>query len=229
MPQSGLRTGSFNKGIKAQSAARRRDKVIRAAIEVIAEQGVRGLTHRNVDRHLDWPLGSTSNYFRRRSELLMAMTERIMQLDLMDLAILEDDFQSSGVTVELLTERLINLMEKWMQPAGRVRAIARAEILFESTRSPEIQQATQAQMGVAEALFMRIFDELGSADSLASAEFFGILMTGMSVGMRVMNKALGRHELQVLVQAWISLGLQRRSGKAVRPRSKAVSAAPGAT
>src|SRR5262245_42599709 len=41
-----------------------------AAIEVLAERGTRGLTHRAVDARAGLPLGSTSNRFRTRNALL---------------------------------------------------------------------------------------------------------------------------------------------------------------
>lgn len=50
----------------------RRDRIADAALDIVAVDGVRGLTHRAVDRHLGLPLGSTSYYFRTRAELLTA-------------------------------------------------------------------------------------------------------------------------------------------------------------
>ena len=193
-------------------SSRRRDQVIVAAIQVLAQYGARGLTHRQIDRHLEWPLGSTSNYFRRRSDLFVAITERIMQLDLSDLAILDDDAASGRVTKAMLTDRIVGLMQKWARPARRSRTLARAEILFESTRNPEVRQATQAQMAVAEALFMRVFAELGSHAPLASAGFFAVMMTGMSVGACLMGQVPEQQEFERLVGTWIDLAIAQRPG-----------------
>ena len=192
-------------------SSRRRDQVVVAAIQVLAQYGARGLTHRQVDRHLEWPLGSTSNYYRRRSDLFVAITERIMQLDLADLAILDDDFGHGGVTTAVVTERIVALMQKWAKPSRRSRTMARAEILFESSRNAEVRDATQTQMAVAQARFMRIFRELGAIDPRASAEFFAILMTGMSVGMCLTGDTPAGHELQRLVATWIDLAVRKVS------------------
>jgi hypothetical protein len=43
-----------------------------AAIGLLAAEGMRGLTHRTVDRAADLPKGSTSYYFRTRQALLQA-------------------------------------------------------------------------------------------------------------------------------------------------------------
>ena len=57
----------------------RRRHLTDAGIEVLAEQGGRGLTHRAVDRRAGVPAGTTSNYFRRREDLLLGLIDRIYQ------------------------------------------------------------------------------------------------------------------------------------------------------
>ncbi|RKS80152.1 hypothetical protein CLV35_0573 [Motilibacter peucedani] len=55
----------------------RRDQVLEAAIGVTAAGGVRALTHGNVDRAGGLPNGTTSNYFRSRTALLVGTLERL--------------------------------------------------------------------------------------------------------------------------------------------------------
>lgn len=52
----------------------RREQIADAAIEIIARDGLRALTHRAVDRELNLPDGSTSYYFRTRRSLIEATT-----------------------------------------------------------------------------------------------------------------------------------------------------------
>ncbi|MCX4751058.1 TetR/AcrR family transcriptional regulator [Kitasatospora sp. NBC_01287] len=54
----------------------RRDQLRDAAIEVLAEAGGRGLTHRAVDAVAGVPLGTAKNYFPTRDALLGAAAER---------------------------------------------------------------------------------------------------------------------------------------------------------
>ncbi|MEV8228899.1 TetR/AcrR family transcriptional regulator [Streptomyces sp. NPDC079167] len=58
----------------------RRHRLGDAAIDVLALSGCRGLTHRAVDAAAGVPLGTTKNYFPTRDALLLASTERIIEL-----------------------------------------------------------------------------------------------------------------------------------------------------
>lgn len=63
--------------------AQRRTVLADAAIRVVAEHGLRGLTHRAVDAAAQLPQGSTSNIFRTRAELVEAVAERIEARELL--------------------------------------------------------------------------------------------------------------------------------------------------
>ncbi|MFI0482458.1 TetR/AcrR family transcriptional regulator [Actinomadura sp. 9N215] len=54
----------------------RREQLLDAAISVLGERGMRGLTHRAVDAAAELPDGSASNHFRTRDALLNAVVER---------------------------------------------------------------------------------------------------------------------------------------------------------
>ncbi|PUA80122.1 TetR/AcrR family transcriptional regulator [Nocardioides currus] len=62
----------------ARNEARRTD-LADIAIGVLAREGSRGLTHRAVDRASGSPLGTTSNYFRTRAELVAGLADRIIE------------------------------------------------------------------------------------------------------------------------------------------------------
>ena len=48
----------------------RRNQILGAAIDILCDDGVGGLTHRQVDSRAGVPAGTTSNYFRTRQALL---------------------------------------------------------------------------------------------------------------------------------------------------------------
>lgn len=54
--------------------------VLDTGISLVATTGMRGLTHRGIDQLAGIPIGSTSNYFRTRSTLLIGVAERIFDL-----------------------------------------------------------------------------------------------------------------------------------------------------
>jgi AcrR family transcriptional regulator len=64
----------------------RRERLADAAIELLAGEGSRGLTHRAVDALAGEPAGTTSRYFRTREALMRGVVERIRALHFADLA-----------------------------------------------------------------------------------------------------------------------------------------------
>lgn len=57
----------------------RADLITDAALALLAERGMRGLTHRAVDERAGLPQGSTSNYARTRQSLLEATVRRLAE------------------------------------------------------------------------------------------------------------------------------------------------------
>ncbi|MFC9435473.1 TetR/AcrR family transcriptional regulator [Nocardia sp. NPDC057030] len=64
----------------------RRTLIVDAAIELIAAQGLRALTHRALDTALDLPVGSASYYFRTKRALIEAIVDRITDRSRTDFA-----------------------------------------------------------------------------------------------------------------------------------------------
>lgn len=56
----------------------RRRALADASITVLARDGIHGLTHRTVDATAEFPVGTTSRYFRTREALLVATAEAIL-------------------------------------------------------------------------------------------------------------------------------------------------------
>lgn len=59
----------------------RRIQLLDAALSIVAEKGLKGLTHRAVDVTARVSEGTTSNYYRSRSALVEAVLDRVLQLD----------------------------------------------------------------------------------------------------------------------------------------------------
>jgi DNA-binding transcriptional regulator YbjK len=58
----------------------RRELLCDTAIQILAVEGGRGLTHRAIDREAGVPLGTTKNYFRTREAILEAAAHRMTTL-----------------------------------------------------------------------------------------------------------------------------------------------------
>ena len=115
-------------------ATDRRTLIADAAIGTIATEGMRGLTHRAVDRAAGLPEGSTSYYFRTRETLLLAALDRMNELDTADIAglVAPDVMADLGA----LTEKFTALVRHWVTTA-RQRTLARYELSLEASRRPE--------------------------------------------------------------------------------------------
>ncbi|WP_196054710.1 TetR/AcrR family transcriptional regulator [Nocardia aurantiaca] len=116
--------------------ADRRIRLADAAIDTLAEAGMRGLTHRAVDQAAGLPEGSCSNHFRTRESLLEAAVDRLADRDAIELALRPPDATDPDEVARLLTD----LVTKWTT-VDRTRMLARYELALESTRRPKLRRA----------------------------------------------------------------------------------------
>ncbi|MFY1691011.1 TetR/AcrR family transcriptional regulator [Plantactinospora sp. WMMB782] len=133
------------------SAGRDRFAVITdAAIELVAELGMRGLTHRAVDARAGLPLGSTSVYFRTRKALVEAVVRRLADLDRADLEATDLPAEPPAGSpawggplgpreLDQLAGRIANVLDHWLT-AGRTRTLARYACLLEATHHLELRE-----------------------------------------------------------------------------------------
>jgi DNA-binding transcriptional regulator YbjK len=121
----------------------RRTALIDAAIEVLADQGARGLTFRAVDTQAGVPIGTASNYFPNRDALLTQAGQRVFQR-------LDPGAEVVGEALALprtraSVERLMHEM------VGRITAfrsgfLAMLELRLEATRRPELAKVLTDQI-----------------------------------------------------------------------------------
>jgi DNA-binding transcriptional regulator YbjK len=117
----------------------RRRELCDAAIELLAQDGARGLTHLRVDRRAGVADGSTSFYFHTRADLLRAVTNRVVSQDIADF----ETAMTAAKTADGNREEtlLSTLAEQAMRTAvepERSRARARFELMMMSHRDPEL-------------------------------------------------------------------------------------------
>jgi DNA-binding transcriptional regulator YbjK len=116
-----------------------------AAIEILAERGMRGLTHRAVDEAAGLPSGSTSNHARTRAALLGLTLARLTELERGLFADLISDADAGGAAAHgpvdpaALAELLAQVMHRALNRDRHV-TIARYELALEATRRPELRE-----------------------------------------------------------------------------------------
>ncbi|MFE9797074.1 TetR/AcrR family transcriptional regulator [Streptomyces goshikiensis] len=119
-------------------ASDRRTLLADAALGVLADEGVRGLTHRAVDRRAAMPPGTTSAYFRTRAALLTALVTRLVDLDQGELHLMAEALPPLR-TVEELVDGMALLARQRLTGEGRRRSLARYACAVESVRDPELR------------------------------------------------------------------------------------------
>lgn len=114
----------------------RRAQLLDAAIEILGDVGVGGLTHRAVDDRAGLPAGTTSNYFRTRLALLEATAARIVEVQWQYVATLQQGLGS--LTRDTLAAMMTKMVTELAGENGR-RQLARYELFNEGVRRPELR------------------------------------------------------------------------------------------
>jgi AcrR family transcriptional regulator len=154
----------------------RREDLLDAAIELLAERGVHGVTHRAIDTAAGVPAGSTSNYFRTREALLVAIVERFA---VRERAALEQILTMRTPTTP--DELSAALAESAQLSTGPLRALtlARYAMLVESAVNPAIQ-APLAAIGAGQGEhFQRWLKAAGSTDPGRDVSIISNHLTGL--------------------------------------------------
>ena len=163
------------------SPSPRRQQLLDAALRVIAAHGLRGLTHRAVDREAGLAEGSCSAYLRTSSALQQAVAEYVgarllADVDQLAEALAARDAADSGVAETL------ELFQRWLE--HRELLVARLELTMAATRDLELARLlADHRQGLVEVVD-RIMEEHGHEHSTARAEalvasYDGLLLAGL--------------------------------------------------
>ena len=120
------------------SQSPRRRQLLDAALHVVADQGLRGLTHRAVDREAGLPEGSCCAYLRTRKALQGALTEYVAGSLAADCHRLAVDVQGCPGDVDRAIELTMRLFERWVEE--RELLLAKLELSMEASRDPELAE-----------------------------------------------------------------------------------------
>jgi DNA-binding transcriptional regulator YbjK len=135
----------------------RRNQILDTAIDILCDDGVGGLTHRQVDTRACLPAGTTSNYFRTRQALLEATAARTVDLHWQRV----EELQSA--VGPLSRDGLRALLIRMLEPEDQYRrwTLARFELFMESTRREELQPLMKELQAAAVKSATLIFEAAG--------------------------------------------------------------------
>jgi AcrR family transcriptional regulator len=159
----------------------RRAAVADAALEVLAAEGGRGLTHRAVDRRAELPEGSTSNYFQTREALLTAALHRVVELEQPAVRAMEALVPGGPYPPRAAAELLAEYIQPWLGPGYARIAVARHELFLEARRRPHFQLALdEVQRGYV-ALAEELLPVAGCGDPRGHAPQLLAILDGLIV------------------------------------------------
>ena len=144
-------------------AATNRDRALRAALQIVGDQGIRALTHGRVDSTAGLPAGSTSNHFRTRAALIHATVDH--------LASVEQDAFAVGKRPQTV-EELVDALVGFIQDAGgplRQLTVARFVFFVEGFHDAQVRDALARARARIEAWAAQTLEALGFTYPFAAA------------------------------------------------------------
>ncbi|MEU8617612.1 TetR/AcrR family transcriptional regulator [Streptomyces sp. NPDC048623] len=114
----------------------RAERIGDAALDLLVERGMRGLTHRAVDERAGLPQGSTSNHARTRQALLETAVRRQVEREAGVLA--PDELPAPDAGPEVLADALALALHRYLTD-HRALLVSRYELALEATRRPELR------------------------------------------------------------------------------------------
>ncbi|MEV5650637.1 DNA-binding transcriptional regulator [Nocardia sp. NPDC052254] len=113
-------------------------RIALAALEVVADKGVEGLTHRAVAAVADIPLGSTTYHFRTLDDLLAAAIVEAKKATDDDLAVWADGLGPGSDLADAVTDYVMNaLTQHWD------RLVVEHELYMAALRRPQLRSLSR--------------------------------------------------------------------------------------
>lgn len=162
------------------ATSRHRPALLRAAVEVLAEQGVRGLTHGAVDTRAGLPRGSTSNYYRTREALLGGVLDHILEQDERSSVEL-GGLDPAALDERILTDSLVALTAYHCGP-GRALTLARYAIFLEAATRPELADRVAEARRALNRMIEQLLTRAGAGDPAAGGQRIAATMDGYILG-----------------------------------------------
>lgn len=164
----------------ATPRAGRRAELLEAAVDVVAEAGLRGLTHRAVDARAGLPEGTCSAYLRSRSALLVALAEHVAGMLGHDVDVMTSTAAGHRDDPDAVAADVTALLLRWLERPEVCRT--QAELSLEAARRPELMEVFADWRRGLDAVVTRLVEDGGHADpallaTVAVAAIEGVLST----------------------------------------------------
>lgn len=175
-----------------------RDRALAAAIDLLATEGIRALTHRRVDDKAGLPKGSTSNAFRTRDALIQGVTQHMVALELPPIRSSLD-----ATSAEALAVSLTNLFTHLTGPL-RSQTSARLALYAEAINDEAIRDVLNSARPRVVDPIRRAFEDLGARDPDFAVQLIATCFEGLF--LHVLG-GRGSPDPKRMIQATVSAAL----------------------
>jgi DNA-binding transcriptional regulator YbjK len=152
----------------------RRDALVRAAVALIAEGGVRSVTHRAVAARAQVPLAATTYYFESIQQLTEEALRRHVAERVSELTKLAEAAADGSRTAEQVARRFV----KALLARDRDSTIAQFEVFLEAARNPALQHSVTEALDTFERLAYVTLAALGARRPAQAAGAFVAMVNG---------------------------------------------------
>jgi DNA-binding transcriptional regulator YbjK len=185
----------------AAARSERMELMLGAALHVIAEQGLRGLTHRAVDREAGLPEGSCSAYLRTREALVLAVTEYVAERVAGHVRELAEELAGRALDDDRAVETVTRAILRWVDE--REVLVARLELTIQASRDPALAKTLGALRKDLVDVVGAILTARGKPHGAAAAETLVSSFDGVLIGAlprpATQRKAFVRRSIEALM------------------------------
>lgn len=171
---------------------KRRERIARAAVEVVAAHGVDGLTHRRVAKAAGIPLGSTTYHFKTLDEVLTAGLEYAVAEAAEDLRQWAAELTPETDLVEATTELVMRRIGD-----ERARTIVNFELYVAALRRPYLRPLCTTWVKAVTGAFRPQLNE-------AAARFLTMTLDGLMLEALVSGRRPSRSDTKALIRRALS-------------------------
>ena len=163
-------------GEKVAKPRSRRSLIAAAAVQVLAERGPRGFTHRAVDQATGLGAGAVNYHAPDRATLLSLALDEVFRRDL---EVAGRHFALDSWHHEAVVDAVVGFVRDMCSDEHRARVVARHHLLGEGLVRPELKAAFDAQLAAFVGLVSSKMSEAGYPATVASAELFAMSVDGL--------------------------------------------------
>jgi DNA-binding transcriptional regulator YbjK len=165
-------------GTTARGAARRTE-IIDAAIEVMAQVGLAGLSMRLVAHQAQIPLGAVSYYFDDKSDLIAQAFSQLSDREIERVVRTADRLEPS-MSPEKLADLVADMIiDGFSTPPGAI--VTRYELVTEASRDERLRPMFEAWYAAMVPALSRLFRDLGSHQPELDARTVMAVMAGLEI------------------------------------------------